>query len=621
MLRAKEETNVHNEPETPPVFDQSFPTDPTGLPEATAPQVLELADGDTLDLRVAPVAKRLGDSTVRMLGYNGSIPGPTLHVQQGSEVVVHVTNDGDLDTTVHWHGLRLENKYDGVPHETQQPIPIGGDFTYRIQFPDPGLYWYHPHIREDYTQEMGLYGNIIVEPSELGYWPAADRDVVLTLDDVLLEDGKIAAFSVSETSYAAMGRYGNLLLIGGQTDLALTARAGEVLRLWLTNTANSRVFNVRLPGVRMKLIGGDSGRVEHEEFVSEVLLAPSERVVVDVLLDQPGELTLEHQTPNRTYPLASIAVSEERAQPSLADQFGQLRMAPELAVERRHLDDWLAAPPDKILALVAQMDDPTAAQPGAGPTVYACPMHPEVTSDQPGRCPKCGMKLLATAAPAAQVSYACPMHPEVTSDQPGRCPKCGMKLLAAGPATTQPPEHHMQQVSAGAAHHQHGYEAEDHGMNEGMGHDGTHHGTAGHGTADGIEWEDDMMEINRLTTTANMHWRFVDRSAGAATTAIDWRFTVGDRVKIRLVNEMDSDHPMHHPFHLHGAGRFLVLARNGAPEPNLVWKDTVLVRTGQTVDILFDVTNPGLWMAHCHIAEHMQSGMMFSFTVDRAAAR
>src|ERR671933_43509 len=98
-------------------------------------------------------------------------------------------------------------------------------------------------------------------------------------------------------------------------------------------------------------------------------------------------------------------------------------------------------------------------------------------------------------------------------------------------------------------------------------------------------------------------------------------FTSTDRVKIRLVNEMNSDHPMHHPFHLHGAGRFLVLARDGMPEPNLVWKDTVLVRTGQTVDIMFDVTNPGLWMAHCHIAEHMQSGMMFSFTVARAVAR
>ena len=142
-----------------------------------------------------------------------------------------------------------------------------------------------------------------------------------------------------------------------------------------------------------------------------------------------------------------------------------------------------------------------------------------------------------------------------------------------------------------------------------------------HGSDDGIEWEDEMVAVNRMTTTANMHWRFVDRTAGAAGAAIDWRFTVGDRVKIRLVNEMDSDHPMHHPFHLHGAGRFLVLARDEVPEPNLVWKDTVLVRTGQTVDILFDVTDPGLWMAHCHIAEHMQSGMMFSFTVARKEPR
>ena len=68
----------------------------------------------------------------------------------------------------------------------------------------------------------------------------------------------------------------------------LTARAGEVVRLWLTNTANTRVFNVSLPGARMKLVGGDSGRVEHEEFVEQFVLAPSERAVVDVLVESPG---------------------------------------------------------------------------------------------------------------------------------------------------------------------------------------------------------------------------------------------------------------------------------------------------------------------------------------------
>ncbi|MBO0787514.1 MAG: multicopper oxidase domain-containing protein, partial [Actinobacteria bacterium] len=104
-----------------PALAESFPTDPSGLPEATRPELLELADGDEFRLRIGPVAKRLDGTTVRMLGYNGSIPGPTLKVAQGSEVTVHVTNDGDLDATVHWHGLRLDNKYDGVPHETQTP--------------------------------------------------------------------------------------------------------------------------------------------------------------------------------------------------------------------------------------------------------------------------------------------------------------------------------------------------------------------------------------------------------------------------------------------------------------------------------------------------------------------
>jgi FtsP/CotA-like multicopper oxidase with cupredoxin domain len=629
----------HDTQPDPAMPTESFPTDPTGLPEATRPELLELAPGDTLDLRVGPVAKRLGDTTVRMLGYNGSIPGPTLKVQQGSEVIVHVTNQGDLDTTVHWHGLRLENKYDGVPHETQAPIPVGGEFTYRIQFPDAGLYWYHPHIREDYTQELGLYGNILVAPADPEYWPPVDREFVLTVDDLLLEDGKIAPFSPTETSYAAMGRFGNVFLVSGEPDLRLEARAGEVLRLWLTNTANTRVFNVTLPGARTKLVGGDSGPVEHEEFVESVVLAPSERSVVDVLVDQPGELTLEHHTPDRTYRLATVTVAEQRAAPSpTAQAFGQLRQAPELVAERQQLDRWLAAPPDKVLALVAQMDDPAAMPEGAGPVTYACPMHPEVVSQEPGRCPKCGMKLLATQAPAA-TTYACPMHPEVTSDQPGRCPKCGMKLLAtAAPAavtsyacpmhpevTSQEPGHcpkcgmkllaaaSVPQPSAGHDH-------------AGMDHDAgpaepDHHGdgdTHAHGGADGIEWEDDMVEVNRLTTTATMHWKFLDRTTGADSPAIDWQFTVGDRVKVRLVNEMDSDHPMHHPFHLHGAGRFLVLTRDVVVEPNLVWKDTVLVRTGQTVDILFDVTNPGLWMAHCHIAEHMQSGMMFSFNVARA---
>jgi FtsP/CotA-like multicopper oxidase with cupredoxin domain len=173
------------------------------------------------------------------------------------------------------------------------------------------------------------------------------------------------------------------------------------------------------------------------------------------------------------------------------------------------------------------------------------------------------------------------MHPEVTSGEPGHCPDCGMKLLPAA-------------LVEQAGEHDHAHS---------------------HAHADGVEWEDDMVDVNRMTTPANMRWKLVDRETGAENAAIAWRFRVGDQVKIRLLNEMAGDHPMHHPFHVHGAGRFLVLARDGETESNLVWKDTVLVRTGETVDILLDVTNPGVWMAHCHIAEHHESGMMFSFEV------
>jgi FtsP/CotA-like multicopper oxidase with cupredoxin domain len=382
------------------------------------------------------------------------------------------------------------------------------------------------------------------------------------------------------------------LLLNGEPDLSLGAKQGEVVRLYLTNTANTRVFNVGIPGARMKRVGGDSGHYEREEFVDGLILAPSERVVVDVCFDETGELALEHRTPDRTYPLAMIRVADEQVEPSLTPQFEALRTSADMLAERARIAAHLEADPDKTLAFVAEMDMGEPELPPGATLAYACPMHPEVIGDEPGRCPKCGMTLLATAA--VPIAYACPMHPEVRADQPERCPECGMKLVPA--QLVQQPE------TAGS-----------HGSNE---HD-HHHAASEHAhTAGGIEWEDDMVAVNRVTTPANTRWKLVDRTTGAEGAGIEWRFCVGDRVKIRLVNEMDSDHPMHHPFHIHGAGRFLILSRDGTPEPNLVWKDTVLVPTGQVVDLLLDVTNPGRWMAHCHIAEHHESGMMLTFSVD-----
>jgi FtsP/CotA-like multicopper oxidase with cupredoxin domain len=131
---------------------------------------------------------------------------------------------------------------------------------------------------------------------------------------------------------------------------------------------------------------------------------------------------------------------------------------------------------------------------------------------------------------------------------------------------------------------------------------------------DGIEWEDDMTMMNSMSTDKSIEWVIEDRDTGKKNTDIDWSFKTGDLVKVRVYNDEKGMHPMQHPLHFHGQ-RFVVLAEDGELNENMQWKDTVLIPKGQTIDLLVDMSNPGKWMAHCHIAEHLHSGMMFNFEV------
>ena len=129
-----------------------------------------------------------------------------------------------------------------------------------------------------------------------------------------------------------------------------------------------------------------------------------------------------------------------------------------------------------------------------------------------------------------------------------------------------------------------------------------------------VEWSGTMPGMNWAATGDQVRWILRDPATGKENMDIDWSFRRGDVAKIRLLNERRSFHGMQHPIHFHGQ-RFLVLSVNDVPNTNLVWKDTVLLPAGATADILLEASNPGRWMVHCHIAEHLSAHMMMAFTV------
>lgn len=484
---------------------------PVAAPAAGIPEV-SLADGETLDLTADEADLPFAGKTRRVLAYNGSVPGPLIRVAQGSEVAIRFRNRLDHDTTLHAHGVRMDNAFDGVPDVTQRPVKPGETFTYRLRFPDPGAYWYHPHIREDRDQDLGLLGMFLVTPADAAYWNPVDRELPLVLDDILLDRGEPVPYPADRADHALMGRFGETMLVNGQTRYRLDAKTGERIRLFVLNAANTRPFRLAIRGADLRLVGGDGGRMEREERTDAVLLGPSERAVVEVRFNRAGSYALEHRTPDRTYALGTVEVTGEDAVPGSEPADRGILDLP------AHLAQWRTAEPDKALRFDVDL-----------------------------------------------------------------------RMMPAG-----------QQSGMGG-----------HGMmmGETMG-----SGMAGDLPEDGIEWEDPGDPMNAMSTSKLVTWKLVDAQSGKENEDIDWRFPKGGFVKVLLLNDPDSAHPMQHPIHFHGQ-RFLVLSRDGVPQTNLVWKDTVFVRAGETVDVLIEVSNPGTWAMHCHIPEHMESGMMGTFEI------
>ncbi len=501
----------------PPVgpFLPASGVDLSVIPEARPGERVELNNGDTLDVIVSLVRRKIAGHDMIMYGYNGQYPGPLIKADRGSTVYVSVENRIELPTTIHWHGVRLDNAFDGVPGVTQAPIETGETFLYEIKVRDSGIYWYHPHMREDIQQDLGLYGNLMVVDSDPDYYGPANREEVLILDDLLVDSAGLLPWGHEAPTHALMGRFGNVMLVNGKTDYELEVDRGEVVRYYLTNVANTRTFNLFFQNARAKIVASDVSRFEKEQWVSNIPIAPAERYVVDVMYDETGEVATSNSVQainhfrGTFYPsvdtLWTVDVSTETAIPSYRETFDILRSFDEVAADIETFRDHFAREPDHSLELTVRVKD---------------------------------LPLPIVLAMEIDTLYVPPM-----------------------------------------------------------------------------EWNDAMPMMNWLSTGKQVTWILRDTDTGKENGEIEWTFEQGEVAKIRIFNNPRSFHPMHHPIHVHGQ-RYLVLSIDGVPTENRVWKDTAIVPVGSTVDLLVDMSNPGKWMLHCHIAEHLHSGMMFGFTVE-----
>jgi FtsP/CotA-like multicopper oxidase with cupredoxin domain len=221
--------------------------------------------------------------------FDGRVPGPEIRVRQGARVQIAVENRLPEATTTHWHGVRVPNAMDGVPHLTQPPIAPGETFVYEFEVPDAGTYWYHPHHNSAQQVGRGLYGALIVEEREP--YPV-DRELTWLLGDWrLLPNGEISDDFGAFMDASHGGRVGNTVTINGRAPEPPPVRAGERVRLRLINAANARIFGLRFEGHRPWVIALDGQPVApHEPEDGLIVLGPAMRV--DLVLDltrRPGE--------------------------------------------------------------------------------------------------------------------------------------------------------------------------------------------------------------------------------------------------------------------------------------------------------------------------------------------
>ncbi len=479
-------------------------------------EVVNLKNGDNYTIEITKIKKDIWGKSVEMLAYNWSIPWPIIKAKVGTKANITIVNKvTDLETTLHSHGLRLSDMFDWVVKEMkwkQDPIKSWESFTYQVSFPDIWVFWYHPHLREDLQQELWLYWNYIVEPNDDNYYSKVNSEWAIILDDIALNWDKLKPFYKDFTNYALMWRFWNTSFVNGSSDYTFNMKSWEVVRAYLTDVANTRTFNFKIPWIKMKLVWGDNWKYEKESFIDNIIIAPGERYIVDLYTTKSGTFEIQNATPEENYIIWKVVVSDEKVDTDYSSVFETLKENKDVISDIDKFRPYFDKKTDKNLTLELW--------------------------------------------------------------------KVWVKWWISENALWTMMWWWMMMWNDNAE----------------------------------IEWDDSMPMMNKNSTSKLLEWKIIEQDTKAENMDINWQFKKWDIVKIHIENKKTGAHPMQHPFHLHWQ-RFLVIDRDWKRQTNLVWKDTVLIKNWESVDILVDMSNPWEWMAHCHIAEHLFSGMMMHFSV------
>jgi FtsP/CotA-like multicopper oxidase with cupredoxin domain len=270
-----------------------------------------LAEDGFIELRVASATAPLmgGEAApTPVWAYNGSVPGPEVRIGRGETVRVRLVNDGEQPTTIHWHGVRIDNAMDGAAGVTQEPVPPGGSFDYVFKAPDAGSFWYHSHDRSWEQVARGLYGTLIVE----GDMDGVDRDLSLVIDDWrLTKDGAIDEASFGHMhDWSHAGRLGNWVTVNGRSDPVFDLAAGRPVRLRLFNVANARIFELALDGLDAELVGLDGQAFQGPRPLSGVhRLWPGQRADLVVAPRAAGTARLMVHNRGEAFQIASFEIA------------------------------------------------------------------------------------------------------------------------------------------------------------------------------------------------------------------------------------------------------------------------------------------------------------------------